>query len=284
MSLNKFKKIKRENYITIQGFMVLDLGLSGNELLAYALIYGFCQLESSEYNGSISYLCDWLNISRSTAIRTLQILTEKQLIQKRSYDLNNVTFNKYTINYSKIIESKKGSVKMKPVLSDEEKDVVSDCKEVVSKCDWGSVKMKPNSNNDNDIKDKEDIYIPPPPPSFSETLQQKKPLTQVEVLNAIEKKDIDICLVEFFNDNKHKSNVNNILIKYKHLGVDEISLQYIAVAFGAWVKTVEDGRKTMDDFKRHFANFLNKKLLGQKEAKDLINEGLRIYKNNQNNK
>lgn len=42
-------KIKNENFIAIQGFMVKELGLSGNELIAYALIYGFSQDNYKRY-------------------------------------------------------------------------------------------------------------------------------------------------------------------------------------------------------------------------------------------
>ena len=35
--------VKSENYITIQGWMVTELKLKGNELLIYALIFGFTQ-------------------------------------------------------------------------------------------------------------------------------------------------------------------------------------------------------------------------------------------------
>ena len=31
-------KVKRDNFITIQGFMLTELGLKGNELIIYAII------------------------------------------------------------------------------------------------------------------------------------------------------------------------------------------------------------------------------------------------------
>lgn len=52
-------KIKNENFIAIQGFMVKELGLSGNELIAYALIYGFSQDNESEFKGSLNYVAEW---------------------------------------------------------------------------------------------------------------------------------------------------------------------------------------------------------------------------------
>lgn len=46
------------NYITIQGWMRTDLKLSGNELIVYAIIYGFSQNKQGEFTGSAQYLAD----------------------------------------------------------------------------------------------------------------------------------------------------------------------------------------------------------------------------------
>lgn len=85
----------KESFITIQGWMATDLKLSGNELLVYALIYGFSQDGESEFRGSINYICGWLNCSRPTAIKTLSNLVDRGLISKRVKIENNVTFNRY---------------------------------------------------------------------------------------------------------------------------------------------------------------------------------------------
>ena len=42
-------------YIVIQDWMISDLQLKGNELLTYALIYGFSQDGESEFKGSLKY-------------------------------------------------------------------------------------------------------------------------------------------------------------------------------------------------------------------------------------
>jgi len=87
-----------KNYVQIQGWMISKLNLSGNELIAYALIYGFSQDQESEFTGSINYLCTWLSVSRPTAIKVLKSLSNKNLIQKSQITVNNVTFNKYKIS------------------------------------------------------------------------------------------------------------------------------------------------------------------------------------------
>lgn len=70
-------------YYTVQAWMVNDLGLRGNELAVYAMIWGFSQDGRSEFVGSISYIQEWLGCSRPTAIKTLSSLAEKGLIVKK---------------------------------------------------------------------------------------------------------------------------------------------------------------------------------------------------------
>ena len=83
------------NYITVQGWMATDLGLKGNELLTYALIYGFSQDNESVFCGTCSYITDWLGISRQTAINILKSLTEKGYITKIEKNVNGVTLCDY---------------------------------------------------------------------------------------------------------------------------------------------------------------------------------------------
>ena len=77
--------------------MINELKLSGNDLLTYSLIYGFSKDGQSEYTGSIKYLCEWLNCSRKTAIKSLQYLLDQKLIKKTTVNVNNVIFNRYAI-------------------------------------------------------------------------------------------------------------------------------------------------------------------------------------------
>lgn len=74
--------VKDGSYINIQPFMVRDLELKGNELLIYAIIYGFSQDGESYFTGSIQYLADWTNSTRQGVIKVLKNLTEKGLLKK----------------------------------------------------------------------------------------------------------------------------------------------------------------------------------------------------------
>ena len=76
-------------YITIQGWMRTDLKLSGNELIVYAIIYGFSQNEQGTFTGSLQYLADWVGCSKRTVMRTLNSLVEEKFITKTETVLNN---------------------------------------------------------------------------------------------------------------------------------------------------------------------------------------------------
>ncbi len=91
------ENMDNNNYINIQGWMINELHLKGNELLVYALIYGFSQDEESKFEGSISYITEWLSSSRQTVINTLKSLEEQNLIIKYQETKNNITFNKYGV-------------------------------------------------------------------------------------------------------------------------------------------------------------------------------------------
>ena len=88
-------KIKDGNYINIQSFMVKDLKLKGNELLVYAIIYGFSQNGEDKYTGSIQYLADWTNSTKQGIIKCLKSLVEKCLIEKNEIFKNGVKFVEY---------------------------------------------------------------------------------------------------------------------------------------------------------------------------------------------
>jgi hypothetical protein len=121
----------KNNYLVIQGFMVSELNLSGNDLLTYALIYGFSQDGETEFTGSINYLCKWLNCSRPTAIKSLKFLTEKSLIVKSVNTINGVNFNRYKISLG-----------------------------VVKNLNWGSKETLPNNTTINNTNNNIDIILP----------------------------------------------------------------------------------------------------------------------------
>lgn len=95
--------IKSENYINIQGWMLSRLNLKGNQLLIYAIIYGFCQDERSCFHGSLEYLQEWTNSTRQGVINALKQLQNNGLIIKEESKPN----NKYIVNVNKIYSTGK---------------------------------------------------------------------------------------------------------------------------------------------------------------------------------
>ena len=86
--------MKNNNYITITGWMVNELSLSGNDLICYAIIYGFSQ-DDNYWEGSQSYLSEWLGISKRATVDILKRLISDGHIVKQEYEVNKVKFCKY---------------------------------------------------------------------------------------------------------------------------------------------------------------------------------------------
>ena len=82
-------------YIVIQDWMIADLQLKGNELLTYALIYGFSQDGESEFKGSLKYISEFLGVSKSTAQRSIEKLVDRGIVEKRVEEISGVKFNRY---------------------------------------------------------------------------------------------------------------------------------------------------------------------------------------------
>ena len=90
-------KIDTKNFIAIQGWMRSELNLSGNELIAYALIYGFSQDGESAFKGSLQFIADWLGVTKNNARLLLKRLIEKGIIRKNEIYINEVKFCNYSV-------------------------------------------------------------------------------------------------------------------------------------------------------------------------------------------
>ena len=86
--------VKNENYLVIQGWMITELKLKGNELLIYAIIYGFSQ-NNQQFRGSHRYLADWCNSTRQGIMKNIESLIKKNLLEKKEIFINNVKFCRY---------------------------------------------------------------------------------------------------------------------------------------------------------------------------------------------
>ena len=84
----KFDRIKNENYVNIAGWMIRELNLKGNELIIYAIIYGFTQAEDQVFNGGLEYLAQWTNSTQQGVHKNLKSLIDKELIVVRKVKTN----------------------------------------------------------------------------------------------------------------------------------------------------------------------------------------------------
>ena len=89
------KILVNENCFAVYGWMVNRLRLKGNELMIYAIIYGFTQVEVGEYSLGYNYLVEWTGASKNTVIRSVNSLVSKGYISKTTKEINNVLFNNY---------------------------------------------------------------------------------------------------------------------------------------------------------------------------------------------
>jgi len=152
----------RKNYVNIQGWMVQNLDLKPNEAFTFALIFGFCQDEESEFTGSIKYICTWLNCSKNTALKAIKSLIEKELIIKKEVIINNVLFNKYSVNFNTINKScttgsniERGVQKLNWGSAETERGVVQ-------KLNGGGAETEPNNTinkNNNNNKEKDSSFF-----------------------------------------------------------------------------------------------------------------------------
>ena len=88
----------RISSITIQGWMVTELGLKGNDLLIYALIFGFSKDGESKFYGSRRYIAKWFNLVPTSVDNILKNLVSRDLIIKCTEEKNGVISNHYKAN------------------------------------------------------------------------------------------------------------------------------------------------------------------------------------------
>lgn len=73
----------KSGYIKVESFMCNDLNLKGNELLVYAIIYGFTKNhKAGGFSSSQEYIANWLSVTRKTVSIIIGNLIEKGLIRK----------------------------------------------------------------------------------------------------------------------------------------------------------------------------------------------------------
>ena len=103
--------MNKNQFITIQGWMRTELNLKGNDLLVYAIIYGFSQTENQKFTGSLQYLADWCGATKQGILKNLKNLVELGLIVKEETGvLNSVAY--YSTEFNSHSTEFNGAVKL----------------------------------------------------------------------------------------------------------------------------------------------------------------------------
>jgi len=120
---------KLETYYVVKAWMSNNLGIKGVDVPVFAIIHGFTQ-DGSWYTGGVKYIMSLTSASDSTIRRSLDKLVEMELIKRRQFVMNNVTFNEFQANDYTIVKMTKGSqndqggvVKMTKTLSQNDESI-----------------------------------------------------------------------------------------------------------------------------------------------------------------
>lgn len=152
MAKKKYE-VKDYSFITIQGWMLNRLDMSGTELIIYSIIYGFSQEKNQWCSASQEYLAEWSNSSLRTVKRVLESFVESGHIIKR-YRTNEI--GRYC-EYKAIVPENVSETKC-------QNDTMTKCQNVQTKCQndtyqsailsSDTIKDKIDNNIDNNIGDK----------------------------------------------------------------------------------------------------------------------------------
>jgi DNA-binding MarR family transcriptional regulator len=103
--------VRDGSFYVVQSFMIKELSLKGNELVVYAIIYGFSQTDNQFFTGSLQYLADWTNSTKQGVLKNIKSLLEKDLIVKRERFSNNVKYCEYATKFNTMQQSLTGGIK-----------------------------------------------------------------------------------------------------------------------------------------------------------------------------
>lgn len=88
-------KLKQGSFFVVQHWMRTELDLKGNELMVYAIIYGFSQDGESVYKGGYGYLADSTGLSENGARNIVKGLVARGLLKELKIKVGGILVNQY---------------------------------------------------------------------------------------------------------------------------------------------------------------------------------------------
>lgn len=215
-------KIKDNNYIVIQSFMVKDLKLKGNALILYALIYGFSQTENQAFTGSLTYMAEWTSSTVQGVQKALKSLMNKKLIVKHEEYDNNVLVVSYTaIDYT---------TKLQGVCNKVVGGIQLSCRGYATKLQ-GGIQLSCNNNISNNL----DIY------------------NRYTSVDSAEKIIYSFALKDNSNYDLTQSEYDHLKATYPNVDIDSECRK-----MQVWLEANPDKRKTRQGMLRFIVGWLNK--------------------------
>lgn len=142
--------------MTIQSFMVNDMNLKGNELIVFAVIYGYTQDGEHWYYGTRAHLADWCGATKETVSNCLKSLMGKGYIKRREVERYGCVQVQYQAIYDGGVKNYNPTIKNSntPVEKFNTIDKAKDKQEI----------NKPNNNN---------RFVPPKPEQVKEYMESR---------------------------------------------------------------------------------------------------------------
>ena len=146
--------MKEDNYIVIQGWMRTRLRLRGNDLICFALLYGFSQDGASEFRGSLRYIREATGVATDQSVlNIIKRLEDMGLVTKTTKVSGGVKSSSYKA-YSQPLKNREG---------------------VLQNLEWGSLKNRDNNididNIDINIKESTPKGVPKKSPDLQERIK-----------------------------------------------------------------------------------------------------------------
>jgi len=129
------------------------LGLKGNEIFVYALIFGYSQNGQGMFSGTVGFIAERLSISRSQVFRILGMLAQNELIIKNETFFPNS--GQKSVEYT-VTSNEHTNVKLKPPVANCDTPSRIMTHPPIAKCDTYNKNLELKVI-EKDLLDKEDI-------------------------------------------------------------------------------------------------------------------------------
>jgi len=233
--------MKNENYITIQGWMINELKLSGAELLIYALIYGFSQDGESKFKGSMQYMANWLGMTRQAILQALNKLLKKGYLNRHETRVKGKKLYDFDINIDAI------------------KDI--SCKETLHP-NYINININNKAKNFKNMFDLENKYRI----IGGQTIDMTEPVNLSCMLFSLHQKEFPDYL-----SGKNNDDLKKILLKWaddieKLIRIDKKPpdiirqvIQWVKTPNNFWFQNIESGAKLREKFERLYGQMTTDK-------------------------